>query len=85
MESAAATFPFPAATDLSKWRLNVCEGRQFWTYEDKDGPNWRSQSAIDKYHVGLDIVCSPFSLSFSLSLSLLSRAACSPSTIEVAY
>lgn len=53
--ASAASSKFPPATDLNKWRLNVCEGRQYWTYESHSKAE-QPQNVIDKYHVGLDIV-----------------------------
>ncbi|KAJ1958241.1 hypothetical protein GGI12_004784, partial [Dipsacomyces acuminosporus] len=47
---AAAEFQ----TDLSRWRLNVDNGRQVWVYLDKDGAKERPQTFWEKYWLGLE-------------------------------
>ena len=47
-------------TDYSRWRLLDERGRQTWQYleDDEDVAEW-PQSTVDKYFLGLPIVCMP--------------------------
>ncbi len=41
-------------TDLSKWKLEVKEGRQVWQYVEEDSK--KVQTMVDRYLLGLDTV-----------------------------
>lgn len=43
-------------TDLTKWKLHNYRGRQVWRYDENQSPE--KQKFYDRYHLGLDIVCS---------------------------
>jgi lanosterol synthase len=47
-------------TDLNRWRLKDDRGTQTWHYlqSDKELKEWPITTA-DKFHMGLDTVCSP--------------------------
>lgn len=45
----------PPATDLTRWRLNVLDGRQTWHYETKTTP-FREQNAVERHALGLNTV-----------------------------
>ena len=45
----------PPATDLTRWRLNVLDGRQTWHYETNSTPS-REQNAIERHALGLNTV-----------------------------
>lgn len=44
------------ATDLTRWRLASCEGRQTWHYVADDQTPDREQTLFEKRAVGLDTV-----------------------------
>ncbi len=47
----------PHQTDLARWKLDVCEGRQVWRYlGDSDQAVTELQTVVDKYFLGLDTV-----------------------------
>lgn len=53
MERNAAPHP----TDLRKWKLEVCEGRQVWRYNGSTDQGAADvQTVVDKYLLGLDTV-----------------------------
>lgn len=48
-------------SDLRRWHLQVKEGRQRWTFEEKEAES-TLQSVVDRYHLGLDVVSIVFLL-----------------------
>ncbi|KAJ1780422.1 hypothetical protein LPJ77_000335 [Coemansia sp. RSA 2523] len=42
-------------SDLSRWRLNVDNGRQTWEYMDENAAKERPQSFVEKYWLGLAV------------------------------
>jgi hypothetical protein len=51
----------PHPTDLRKWKLEVCEGRQVWRYNGSpDQGAAEIQTVVDRYLLGLDTVMDTF-------------------------
>eukprot|EP00051_Salpingoeca_urceolata_P031664 m.12497 g.12497 ORF g.12497 m.12497 type:complete len:725 (+) comp4271_c0_seq2:368-2542(+) len=46
---------FPPATDLTRWTLEVDEGRQTWRYMDEGEEQEKENPVASQYHVGLDV------------------------------
>ncbi|KAJ2162199.1 hypothetical protein GGF46_000816 [Coemansia sp. RSA 552] len=45
----------PFSTDLTRWRLNVDNGRQTWEYLSEEGAKERPQSFLERYWLGLPV------------------------------
>eukprot|EP01134_Creolimax_fragrantissima_P003456 CFRG3456T1 len=45
---------YPAATDLTRWSLEVKDGRQVWRYLNENDKENKENPIASRYHVGLD-------------------------------